>query len=111
MKLDRDINADKTGKYMLIKQRELRALDPEDYLAAESALDVLRDLGVLDDSRTGDEGEFFVMRLKDKYTYRGLMGYLKAIELEEPMDGEYADAILDMAQRAGVNSPFCKLPD
>lgn len=106
MKLDRNINVGGKGKYALIK---LRGLDmrKSDVLRA---LEVLANEGALDWGNT-IETEFFVMRLKDKYAYRGLTGYYNAITLEEPFDAEYAQEVLNMAQRAGPNHPHCKLPD
>ena len=106
MKLDRNINVGGKGKYALIKLRDLDMRQPE----VHRALEVLANEGALD---WGDapETEFFVMRLKDKYAYRGLMGYYNAITLEEPFDAEYALELLNLAQRAGPNHPHCKLPD
>lgn len=115
MKMDRDVNTDGTGKYALIKLRNMPTGD--DVLARQAnaevhaALEVLNGHGMLDWGNVHSESEFFVMRLKDKFSYRGLLGYMKAIELESEPDFEYAKAILEMVGRAGPYSPFCKLPD
>lgn len=111
MKMDRDLNADGKGKYALVKLRDMPPKGSERYYIAMSAMGALSDLGMLDYGQVGTESEFFVMRLKDKFSYRGLLGYMKAIELEPEPDYEYAKAILNMVGRAGLYSPFCKLPD
>lgn len=114
MKMDRDVNADGTGKYALVNMREIKRIggvkghhNPD--IAA--ALHTLELNGLIDYGQVGTESEFFVMKLKDKFSYRGLLGYMKGVELEPEPDYEYAKAILDMAGRAGPYSPFCKLPD
>lgn len=111
MKLDRNNNPDGKGKYALVKLRNFpkqsQMTDREQVFAA---LDTLATFGMLDYGST-PETEFMVMRLKDKFSMRGLMGYHHAITLEEKPDMEYAQEILDMAHRAGPNNPFCKLPD
>lgn len=106
MKLDRNINQSGKGKYALVRLRGIEAGSE-----AHKLLWQLYDLGVLDWGMVGDPDEFFVMKLKDKFSYRGLLGYMKGIELEETPEFEFAQAILDMAKRAGPNSPYCKIPD
>lgn len=119
MKLDRNINANQRGKYALLKLRRLSEIEAWDggegeALDRQAALDaiaLLERAGILDWGYAGTEGEFMVMRLKDKFSYRGLMGYFKAIMLEDDADLEYAQDIFDMAKRAGPNSVWCKRPD
>lgn len=119
MKLDRNINANRRGKYALLKLRrlsEIEAWDGSDGEAADrqaviDAIALLERAGILDWGYAVTEGEFMVMRLKDKYAYRGMMGYHKAIMLEDDADLEYAQEILDMAKRSGPNSQWCKKPD
>lgn len=119
MKLDRNLNANQRGKYALLKLRRLSEIEAwdggdgevADRQAVIDAVALLERVGVLDWGYAGTEGEFMVMRLKDKYAYRGLMGYHHAIIQDEPVDVDYAQDILDMAQRAGPNSPWCKKPD
>lgn len=87
MKFDRDLNDDGQGKYEL---RNLRTGQ------------VVTDCGV------GDEHEFMVIMLKDINAEAGLRAYAaKAAET----DIEWAATIERMADRAGPNSPFCKVPD
>lgn len=102
MKLDRNINADGTGKYALVKLRNVRCE------AHHSKLRLLGYAGILDWGETGTESEFFVFRLKDKYAAAGLAAYAAEAEKDDP---EYASEIREMMQRAGPNSPWCKKPD
>ena len=119
MKLDRNINGNRRGKYALLKLRRLTEIEAWDGGDGEAldrqavidAIALLERAGILDWGYAGTDGEFMVMRLKDKHSYRGLMGYLKSIELDDEPDLEYAQEILDMAKRAGPNSPWCKRPD
>lgn len=105
MKLDRTLTAGKRGKYSVILERKAEALN---LLVVADALATLKTHGVLDDSVVGDEGEFFVIRLKDKYAGDALAAYAAAALADDP---EYAQEIASMAGRAGNNSPFCKKPD
>lgn len=106
MKLDRNINQSGKGKYALIRLRGIEAGSE-----AHRMLKALEAMGHLDWGVVGEPDEFFVMKFKDKFSYRGLMGYYKAITLEDKPDFEYAEAIMDMAKRAGPHNPHCKLPD
>lgn len=112
MKLDRNIPRNLgRGKYALVLRRRLAELIDEGngplIARANAALDTLGELGMLD---YGDkpQTEFFVMRVKDKYAGDGLAGYAMAAILDDP---EYAEEIMEMAGRAGHNSPHCKAPD
>lgn len=109
MKLDRNTQPTGTGKYALIKMRNWPKGEPESQQVTDALLN-LASHGMLDYGCT-PETEFFVMRLKDKFSYKGLMGYQRAILDEEKPDVEYAQEIFDMARRSGPNSPHCKLPD
>lgn len=111
MKLDRNINSDGRGKYALLKLRALDNANGADLAAAGDAMQTLLQLGVLDWGNAGTESEFWLMRLKDKYAYKGLMGYFRAVTDDEKPDLEYAQELLDMAKRAGPFSPWCKTPD
>lgn len=112
MKLDRNESGDGSGKYALINMREIRriggiAKNPD--IAA--ALRLLELNGLLDYGEAGTDREFFVMRLKDKYAYKGLMGYYNAVLQDDPADVDYAQDIHDMAARSGPYNPNCKRPD
>ena len=112
MKLDRNETPDGGGKYALVNMREIRriggvARNPD----IAEALRILELNGLLDYGNVGTAGEFFVMKLKDKFAYKGLMGYRAAVLQEDPADVDYAQDIHDMAVRAGPNNPNCKFPD
>jgi hypothetical protein len=116
MKLDRNSRGDGRGKYGLIKNRRLEEIlgpigpspqDPTDPRQVRDALNVLAAAGVLD---WGDkpETEFFVMRLRDRFSHAALNAY--AMEAE-PHDLEYAQQVASLCDRAGLNNPSCKDPD
>lgn len=113
MKLDRNIPGNLgRGKYALIKLRPFVAMhdnaDSGSSIArVRAALATLEEFGMLDYGNS-PKTEFFVMRVKDKYAGDGLAGYAMAAVLDDP---EYAEEILEMASRAGHNSPHCKAPD
>ena len=104
MKLDRNISPGHLGKYALIKLRDLPAGQPtfsgpgnEHSTVNSSAVDF------------GDtpDTEFFVIRLKDKYSHAALLAYAKAAAKD---DDEYANQILDLAQIAMLH-PNKRKPD
>lgn len=106
MKLDRDINADGKGKYALIKLRML----PDRPHNVEHLVSMLCDhpeAVVLGD--VGSADEFFPIMLKDAFAQDALIVYARTAEAAG--EKEYADAVTDMAKRAGNGSPFCKRPD
>ena len=86
MLLDRNINKDGKGKYLLLNQRKQE----------------------VEESCKGQENEFFVIKLKDKYAEEALLAYANAAEKDDP---EWANEVREMASRAGKNSPWCKAPD
>ncbi|MCF8533856.1 MAG: hypothetical protein K9G48_12690 [Reyranella sp.] len=111
MKLDRNTDGGQ-GKYFLILNRQLQAMRtgtfgdlPPDIAAA---LQLLKDNGLIDEGETGSEGEYFVLRLRDFYARPALLEYALAASAEDP---EYGNEVLEMANRAGARSPFCKRPD
>ena len=113
-RLDRNVNCDGLGKYALLKLRELRSYEdgivPGSYRASiQDALDTLEDAGILDWGVAGTEAEFFVIRLKDQYARPALLAYAR--EARGAGDHGYAADIVEMANRAGPASPFCKRPD
>ena len=112
MKLDRNINSNGMGKYALLKLRILDDCRSEGAFgkvapAVSGALEILEKNGILDWGNT-PQSEFMVIRLKDKYAQAALRAY--ATEAAHD-DTEYANEILEMANRAGPNSPWCKTPD
>jgi hypothetical protein len=114
MKLDRNINSNKRGKYALLKLRKLdEFIDPDDPFQQVApkiadALKVLENAGILDWGLHGTESEFMLIRLKDKYARPSLIAYADAAHVDDP---EYAAEISELADRSGQNSPWCKSPD
>lgn len=93
MKLDRNINPDKRGKYALLKlRRQATPFSPELQDCAEK----LRAAGLLDFGDT-DDTDFFVIRLKDKYAFPALVAYAAAAFSD---DQEYATEIIALADKA-----------
>ena len=113
MKLDRNINHNGRGKYALLKLRMIESFTEQGAFGElakpiADAFTTLEQAGILDWGNT-PETEFFVVRLKDEYAAAALAAYAeRAIN-----DGhsEYGDEIVELAMRAGPNSPFCKKPD
>ena len=64
---------------------------------------------VVADDRPGEEHEFFVVMLKDKYALAALLAYAEAAYADGQRD--YATDVLKLADRAGPLSKFCKEPD
>ncbi len=98
-----------TGKYALLKNRQLRTLGGEQYAAAMDAIETLQNLGLVDFGEEGTDREFFVMRLKDAYAAEPLAAYAS----NAWRDGEktYGDEVMGLALRAGGNSPHRQKPD
>ncbi len=105
MKLDRNVNSDGTGKYILINVRKL----PDTPSSVDSLVTLIKaaphavELGQL-----GTSEEFFPIKLKDKHAAAALKAYADSIRAEDP---EFASDVDELAGRAGTNSPFCKTPD
>jgi hypothetical protein len=109
MKLDRNINANGTGKYALLLLRKVEfdeGAEPDKEVLA--AIDLLDKRGVLDWGHEFSAREFFVIRLKDKYAGAALSRYAAVAASDDP---EYAQEVAGLANRAGERSPYCKKPD
>jgi hypothetical protein len=115
MKLDRNITNPRRGKYALIKLRESRltpelCCGPDEIMVETNAID----FGDTDDS------DFFVIRLKDKFSGGALRGYANAItdhlatlHSDDPSrDGlvEYHHEIIALAEQAH-RTPNKRIPD
>lgn len=128
MKLDRNINQNRRGKYALLKLRRLSEIEAwdggegeaQDRQAALDAIALLERAGILDWGYAGTDGEFFVVRLKDKYAGAAIEGYANAVAADarrEPDEKASRDKfqwsveVLKLAEHAGPLSPFCKQPD
>lgn len=109
MKLDRNLS--KQGKYILIKARELQkhtgspAFGETDVVAA---MRVLEKAGLLVYATPGTEDEFFVIKLKDQFAEQALISYAQGAY---DYDKEYSKEVLELSERSGIHSPYCKLPD
>lgn len=101
MKLDRNENPDGRGKYALVRLRGLTSDDAKHLLALSNS-------GCVDFGAPKEKDEFFVIKLRDKYARPALYSYAARAEKDDP---EYAAEVAEMAQRSGINSPFCKAPD
>jgi hypothetical protein len=119
MKLDRNVNPNKEGKYALIKVRKIKELSPENYVTVTEMLDFLHDHGVLQWGNECPDQQFFVMKYGDRFTAPALMAYSQSARLSacSPEFGnathhsllEYADQIQDEAIEAYQVGK--KLPD
>lgn len=105
MKLDRNINPSGKGKYALINLRKIPG-DPQ--TAADLAAAILINPECVEFGRVGDEDEFWLLKLKDKYAAVALSAYADAAAVDDP---EYAQQVRELVSRAGPSSRFCKAPD
>jgi len=94
VKLDRNINPDGRGKYALVLMREASKKQMDDPEVSE-AINKLHRAGCLDFGP--DKGDFFVIRLKDKYAAPALAAYALAAYAD---DREYGLEILNLAKNA-----------
>ena len=113
MKLDRNINDDGMGKYALILMRELADIasiqtDLKIPKGLDNAIRALENVGVIDWGERESEGEFFLIRLKDKYAQPALVAYAEEAEADDP---EWAAEVRALAARSGPAHPSCKRPD
>lgn len=115
MKLDRNINGDGKGKYALIRLRDIE-MDSE----AMSLLRRLEDLGHLDWGCVGHYDEFFVVKLRDRFSPGAIKGYADAVMDASQLEADptkakdlaqWAIQVQSMGERAGDLSPYCKEPD
>ena len=86
MKLDRNENPNGKGKYALLNLRTNK----------------------IEWGFVGDPDEFFVVKLKDKHAKAALEAYADSIIHDDP---EFAEEVMELAMRAGADSPYCKAPD
>ncbi|UPT99297.1 hypothetical protein J4G48_0015130 [Bradyrhizobium barranii subsp. apii] len=126
MKLDRNINGTRRGKYGLVKTRTLMDVimtvreEGDDNEASmvklrlamkvRSANELLEETGILDWGAAGTESEFFVIKLRDRHSHKALSAYSRSVR-DHTDDVEYAEEVLTLAHRSGPYSPFCKSPD
>lgn len=109
MKLDRNVNDDKRGKYALLLLRKLRQCEGGSTFSneIEQAIETLDKAGLIDWGIIGTESEFFVTRLKDRYAAPSLYAYAFAAQQH---DLEWACEVKELAARAEL-SPWKQQPD
>lgn len=111
MKMDRNINSDGTGKYVVINMRKLRDFrDANQQMRPDiiEALRVLSNAGAVEWGNVGSQSEFFLVKLKDRHSLPAIQAYADSIRMSDP---EFADEVYEMTMRAGPHSKFCKEPD
>jgi hypothetical protein len=64
---------------------------------------------VVEDAEPWGRNEYFVVFLKDRHSHAALAAY--ATDAAAADDHEYADEVMQLADRAGPLSPYCKAPD
>jgi hypothetical protein len=115
MKLDRNTNGNGSGKYALIRLRDINHQEEVGNIVSR-----LEHFGCLDWGKLGEKDEFFVIKLRDKYAAAALVAYAEAAQRDAMSDIdprkaadklEWAAEIYALAARAGRLSPFCKTPD
>lgn len=125
MILDRDIDSSGKGKYGLVNNRRLQEIiqprraddDGNDEsmvkirraMVVREAVALLEREGIIDWGLPGTKSEFFVLKLRDAWADDALFRY--ALSANHAGEGDYARGVEELAERAGVNSPFCKRPD
>lgn len=119
MKLDRNVNPDGAqpagetsrlpngGKYALVNLRKLPGGQPR--TAADLAALILAHPDCVEFGAAGGDGEFFVVKLKDRYAEPALFAYAGAARAND--DGEFAADVEEMARRSGARHPLCRRPD
>lgn len=95
MKLDRNINPSGKGKYTVINMRKIPSF-PQN--AQELAAAILANPECVEFGEVGAPDEFFLIKLKDRYSEAALRAYADAAH---PNDHEYAAAIAEMAHEPG----------
>ena len=105
MKLDRNLSPDGKDKYAVINLRKITS-HPQN--AQELAAAILINPECVEFGAVGSPEEFWLIKLSDKNADASLYAYAgKALA----SDAEFAGEVTALAQRSGMNSPFCKAPD
>jgi hypothetical protein len=117
MKLDRN-NPDRKGrnKYAVVSMRRFAKINeeapPATREAVNNAMGVLFSAGVLNYGDVNTDREFFVIMLKDRFADAAIGAYaMRAVAQGGENFLEYGREVQKLADRAGVYSPFNKLPD
>lgn len=105
MKLDRNKNPSGKGKYALINLRKIPG-DPR--TPQELAAAILANPECVEFGEARGPDEFWPIKLKDKNADAALYAYAGKALATDP---EYAAEVVELARRAGANSPYCQAPD
>lgn len=114
MKLDRNIEGNEgRGKYAILQLRRLETFMDDKAFGGlppdiGGAIETLEQAGILEWGNIGTEHEFFLIKLKDMYSPAALKAYADKVGL---YDSEFAKEVLEMLNRAGQRSKWCKVPD
>ena len=108
MKLDRNVAGNKgRGKYALLLLRKL----PDNRVDIAKAIELLESEGIIDWGDRQTPGEFFVIRLRDRFAGAALNAYAFNAISHGGEFAEFGEEVRELADRAGIGSPFEKLPD
>lgn len=97
MRLDRNINEDRSGKYALINLRRLKEADD---VRAVNYLNYLKQAGIVTIGNESPGDQFFVMKYKDLFSTGGLRGYHQHIlDYADTLDnGKQKEELLEYAR-------------
>jgi hypothetical protein len=109
-RLIRNITKDGRGKYAVVRMAKLPD-DPGARADVDYAFATLERHGMLEWGVPKTPGEFFVIMLKDRYALAALQAYARAVVDDPDGDPLYGYDVRELADRAGVNSLYCKDPD
>lgn len=103
--MDLILNAEGAGRFAVV---DTRLLDKVPSTFDELMQELAKHPEAVKFGPPGSKDEFFVVMLKDECAEAALTAYAQHAA---SFDKEYASAVLDLADRAGPNSPWCKRPD
>ena len=105
MKLDRNNSHEGLGKYIVTN---LRKVEGTPRTPMEVAAAILKNPECVEFGRVGEDDEFWLMNLKDLSAKPAIQAYAEAASKDDP---EYGAEVMELTNRSGLNSPFCKFPD
>ncbi len=105
MDLYRNMNNKCLGKYLVV---DVRCFDTLPTTPEEVVEELRKHPEAIKFGSPGSKDEFFVLMLKDQCAEDALKAYAQCAS---SFDKQFADAVLDLADRAGQNNQWCKRPD
>lgn len=120
MRLDRNVNSDRGGKYALLKLRNLKKFpNGQKKNQIKYAINVLDKAGLIHWGDEGSDEQFFVMKYKDKFAAPALKAYTKAVcdamhalKSDDPQFMELFEYGADMMREAIVAEKLgTRIPD